>query len=84
MAEHKPRVIRKKIDTTQVTRYLAKVFANATEHLGRTAVKGSELYDLQVEFSYYIDDITRGPVYHVSKVIADCNQFIDDIVTSKR
>ena len=74
---------RKQIDTNQVVRYLSKVFANATEHLGKQAVAGCELHDLQVDFAHYVNDITRGPTYQVSKVIADCNHFIDGIVASR-
>jgi hypothetical protein len=80
MADNNRRGPRKEINTTQVVRYLSKVFANATESMGRNAPAGSDLYKLQVEFAYYVDEITRGPSYQVSKVIADCNSFIDGIV----
>lgn len=86
MSDHKsrPRSPKKAIDTNQVVRYLSKVFSIATENLGRDAPRGSELHNLQVEFSYFIDEITRGYTYQVSKVIADCNEFIDNIVDKNK
>lgn len=76
------------IDVTQTVRYLTGAFSRATQGMERAArVKDkntgkyvtNELYDLQVTFSYLIDDIMRGPKYFVQKLVSDCNQFINDI-----
>jgi len=71
------------IDVDHVIRYLSRQFRQRTESYGRfTAVKGTELYDLQVNFSYLLDSIKRGPTYHASKVIAITNDFLDKIKPS--
>lgn len=69
----------KPLDTQKVCRFLSKAFASATEKFGRHAERGTDLYKLQVEFSYFMDEISRGPIFHAPKVIADCNTFIDHI-----
>jgi len=53
------------------------------EDLPHPRVEKTELYDLQSDFCYFIREIQNSPEYVVSKVIADCNQFIDDIVTNR-
>ncbi len=76
-------------DTTDVQRvvdHLNHAFGMATKDLGRAGKAvvdnvsvPNQLYKLQVEFSYMIDAITRGPRYIAPKVIADCNEFIANI-----
>lgn len=73
----------KHLDTGKVCRFLTKAFASAIEKYGRNCEKGTELYKLQVDFAYYLDEIARGPIFHAPKVIADCNAFIDNINTAK-
>ena len=46
--------------------------------------RGNELYQLQVEFCYFVDEIARGAVYISPKTIAECNDFIAKIVESKK
>jgi len=74
----------KKIDRDQVVNYLNHAFAKAIQPLGNKNTKGTELYDHQVEFSYFIDSIQRSPTYIVSKIITDCNRLIDSINESTR
>jgi hypothetical protein len=69
----------KKIDRDQVVNYLNHAFAKAIQPLGNKNAKGTELYDHQVDFSYFIDSIQRSPTYIVSKIITDCNRLIDSI-----
>ena len=73
----------KSINRDQVIKYLNHAFAKATQHLGSKNVKGTDLYDYQVEFCYLIDNIKRGPNYIVSKVITEANKLIDSIAESK-
>lgn len=75
---HTRRPERKEINTKQVCDHLSWLFANATRGQGR-AVRGSKLFDYQVEFCYYLDDISRGPSYIVPKKIAECNVFLDEM-----
>lgn len=82
----------KKINVEQVARYLNHAFADATDRMGKATrtyikktntVEMTELYKLQVEFTYMLDNIRRGPTYLVSKVISDCNRLIANINTGK-
>ena len=75
MAQYEP----KRIDRDQVVNYLNHAFAKAVQPLGNKNTKGTDLYDLQVNFAYLIDSIQRSPEYIVSKIITDCNRLIDTI-----
>jgi hypothetical protein len=71
----------KQIDTTQVVKYLNFAFAKAAQakfpnEVGRVS-RNSILYQYQVDFSYLIDEIERGPVYIISRVITDANTLIE-------
>lgn len=72
----------KTIDTDRVLRHLTRNFSHATRNMGK-AVKGTRLYDLQVEFAYMVDEIQRGPVYLTPKVIADANELIASIIMAE-
>lgn len=75
-----PRPEEKKINVEQVVTYLSHAFARAQQKavyaIGNRNYKGSKLYDFQVNFCYLIDEIQRGPVYILPKVIQDANQLI--------
>lgn len=70
----------KKINVEQVVSYLNHAFARAQQKsvstIGTRNVQGTKLYDYQVDFCYLIDEIQRGPVYILPKVIQDANQLI--------
>lgn len=67
------------VDHTQTVRYLSNQFRQKTETKGRNNVKGTELYQLQVDFSYLIQDLVCGFAYKHTKTIAQIQDFIDDI-----
>lgn len=67
------------IDVDHVIRYLTRQFRQRTEDMGRDATRGTDLYKLQVNFAYLVDEIKRGPAYQASKVIAQANDFLDSI-----
>jgi hypothetical protein len=76
---------REAVDVQRVVDHLNHAFAMATKDMGRPArvqVEGSEalvpnkLYQLQVDFSYMINEIARGPRYIAPKIIADANELI--------
>jgi hypothetical protein len=69
------------IDVEHVIRYLTRQFRQKTEDMGRDAPRGSELYKLQCDFTYMLDEIKRGPTYQVSKIIAKANEMLDAIPT---
>ena len=78
----------REININQVVRYLNHAFSKATSGLDKAVryvdyninkVKTTELYDLQVDFMYMLDEIQRGPKYALSRVISDCNKLIDNI-----
>src|SRR5271157_992718 len=75
-----PRPEEKKINVEQVVTYLSHAFSRAQQKaaqvIGNRNFKGSKLYDFQVDFCYLIDEIQRGPVYILPKVIQDANQLI--------
>jgi len=78
MAERNER----KIDIGQVVNYLNRTFAKAQA----TAMQnfknpknhlGTVLYKYQVDFSYLIDGIQRGPAYIAPKLIQEANELIE-------
>lgn len=88
MAYHKEE--KKEIDTTEVVKYLSRSFnratSNASNHLGNKAVRvvdgkvnPTELYQLQVDFCYLLDNIMRGPTYIAPKFIQEANELIASI-----
>lgn len=75
-----PRPEEKKINVEQVIGYLNHAFIRAQQKaipaIGNRNFRGSKLYDFQVDFCYLIDEIQRGPVYILPKIIQDANQLI--------
>lgn len=82
----------KELDHAEVVSYLSRSFAravykaNAAGNLSkalRTVKNGkvstTDLYDLQVDFSYMIDEIERGPVYIAPKIVSDVKELIAKI-----
>lgn len=68
------------LDIKQIVDFLNHAFRQATQGMGKATrskdgVK-SQMYVWQTEFSYMIDDITRGPTYIVPKIVTDCNELI--------
>lgn len=69
-------------------RYLQNQFSKVTAGMGKAvrATKtqpATELYQLQVDFAYLIDEIQRGPRYFAPKVISECNEFLDNIIQKR-
>lgn len=56
---------------------LSSAFYKATRGSGEKAVRGTTLFQLQVEFCYMLDGIKRGPAYIAPKLISSCNDFIN-------
>lgn len=58
-------------------REAAEGFKTRTGHYTNT--RGSILHDYQVEFSYIIDKIQRGPVFFAVQHIAEANELISKL-----
>ena len=68
------------LNIPQIVDFLNHAFRQATQGMGKATrskdgVKNN-LYQLQVDFSYMIDEIMRGPTYIVPKVVTDANALI--------
>lgn len=66
----------KPINIEQTAAYLSVAFANATRKFGSKNHKGTELYDLQVEFCWLMHEITAGPPYIAPIPIQEANDLI--------
>jgi len=68
------------INIDQVVGYLNHTFAKTAEEVFgskvRSAVKGTLLYTYQVNHCYLVDEIQRGPLYMLPKVISSANENI--------
>jgi hypothetical protein len=68
------------LDVKQIVDFLNHAFRQATQGMGKAtrSKDGTKtaLYDLQVEFSYMIREITSGPTYIVPKIVTECNELI--------
>lgn len=60
---------------------LSQRFTDVTR-AARNNSKGTHLYDWQVEFSYIIDNIMRGPKYIVPKYVSVAHHMINTIDSS--
>ena len=78
----KPHIQEKPFDAHRAIHHLRRLFDLATAKMDRPArVKGkpNQLYTLQVEMMYLIDEIERGPLFSAKKAINDANQLIESI-----
>ena len=77
----------KEKDVGQIIRYLTHTFNQATSKLERpwrnhkTGV-ANQLYVLQREYAYLINEVGQAPRCLVQKAIADCNEYIDKVISS--
>lgn len=71
----------KEIDVNQVVEFLSRSFEENSRGLGprSKAVKGTRLYHYQVEFSYLVDEIQRGPSYILPMTIQQANALIEEM-----
>lgn len=81
MADREPQ---KEKDIGQIVRYLVATFNQATSKLerpfrGKTSGP-NRTYRLQTEFAYRLNEVMQGPRCVLQKNIAECNEFIDEVV----
>lgn len=74
---------RKKLNIPQVVKYLNHAFGRAQQQMlsvvENKSVSDATLRHYQVEFSYLLDDIQRGPAYIAPKLISDANTLIENL-----
>lgn len=66
-------------DPKQQIRRLNAEFREKTKQLGNNNLKGTKLYDLQVDFAYLIDEIERGPIFAIPHIIYKTETLIRSI-----
>lgn len=84
MAQVNTKEVKEK-DIGQIIRFLTNMFNQATSSLERPARNTktgavNEAYILQTEFAYILNELTQGPKCMQQKYIADCNEFIDQVI----
>lgn len=70
------------INVAQVIDYLTRQFEkNSSRFDNRKSkvVRGTQLYKYQVDFSYLIDEIQRGPTGLIPKVITEANELLTEM-----
>lgn len=78
----------KEKDVGQIIRYLTHTFNQATSKMDRpwrnprTGVK-NDLYTLQTEFAYLLNEVAQSPRCVLQKAIADCNNYIDQTISAQ-
>lgn len=73
-----------KTSIAQTVRYLNSAFARVQRSLGNDNRVGTALYAAQVDYSYLLDQIQRGPSYLTPKAIASANELIDNLSSSSK
>jgi len=66
-------------DISQIIRYLSNTLNQVTAGLEKP-VRGNAQYIIQTEFAYLLNEIMQGPKCLLQKHIADCNEFIDQVI----
>lgn len=71
-------------DVNQVIRYLTHTFNMATSSLDKANnninTGPNQLYQYQTEFAYRLNEVTLGPPSLLPKHIAECNEYIDEVM----
>ena len=71
-------------DVSQIVRYLTTTMNQAMsgmERPFRSKKSGpNEAYIIQTEFAFLLNEVMQGPRCMLQKHIADCNEFIDQVV----
>lgn len=77
--------IAKEKDIEQVVRYLTTTFNKAkagSERAFRGKTIGpNEAYIMETEFAYLLNEVMQGPRCMLQRSIAECNDFIDQVIT---
>ena len=64
--------------------HLVKTFNYGSRHLRGNAVKGTKLYELQVEFAYMLNNISQSSAYIVPKLVSLAYEFINSHVVNSK
>jgi hypothetical protein len=88
MAVNTAREPQKEKDVGQIIRYLTHTFNQATSKMERpwrnpkTGIK-NQLYDMQREFAYRLNEVGQAPRCLLQKAIAECNDYIDVAISTQ-
>jgi len=66
-------------DSQQIVNRIKYEFRERTKKLGNKNEKGTLLHTLQVEFSYIVNEIQRGPSFFLPKLLSDYQQLLKKI-----
>lgn len=76
--------VQKEKDVSQIVRYLTTTLNQAMSGMERPfrgkKAGPNEAYIIQTEFAFLLNDVMQGPRCMLQKHIADCNEFIDQVV----
>ncbi len=67
----------------QIIRYLTNTFSVVTQSLDKaqqTKTGPNQLYRLQTEFAYLLNEVGQGQASVLQKHIANCNNYIDQVM----
>ncbi len=70
-------------DINQIVRYLTHTFNTVTaglERPQRVKLVANKAYELQLEFAYRLNEVMQGPRSLLQRNIAECNEFIDEVM----
>ena len=76
--------VQKEKDISQIVRYLTSTLNQALSGQDRPTRSNktgpNNTYIIQTEFAYLLNDVMQGPRCMLQKYIADCNDFIDQVI----
>jgi hypothetical protein len=70
-------------DINQIVRYLTSTFNAVTSSLdkaNRGKVGPNQLYKLQSEFAYRLNEVMQGSRSLLQRNITECNEYIDEVM----
>lgn len=70
------------LNTKDQIKKLNDAFHHVTRSMGKNNVKGTALYQNQVDFAYLLDAIERGPTFQIPFLISQAETLIRNIAAS--
>lgn len=70
-------------DIARSVSHFQHAFRQKTQHMGRVATKGTDLYTLQVELCYLIHELQTTFKHNHQRVMSRLNEFIDNLPKEK-
>lgn len=70
------------LNTKEQVKKLNDAFHHVTRSMGKNNVKGTTLYQYQVDFAYLLDNIERGPTFQIPFLIYQAENLIRTIAAT--